>query len=165
MNRVAKTAKLHAFLSECQFCAATSTRDGRRISRNLFAQAFLTNAPVVPGHTLIIPNRCIDTADAMTPSEFAAVFELVEELKPALRATFGADGFNYAWNEGAAAGQTVPHFHLHLLPRRAGDTGVLGYDPRSFFYRTGPRDPSPIEELSSVAMSIRSNLPNLRNAS
>jgi diadenosine tetraphosphate (Ap4A) HIT family hydrolase len=151
--------------NQCQFCAKHSTKHLRRIARNGLAQAFLTNAPVVPGHTLIIPNRCIACIDDLNPDEVSAIFALLAILKPAFRDTLDAEGFNYAWNEGAVAGQTVPHLHLHVLPRRSGDIGVLGYDPRQFFYRTGSRDPSPIEDLTIVARSIRRRIQPLRRAS
>jgi diadenosine tetraphosphate (Ap4A) HIT family hydrolase len=140
---------------QCQFCTKHSTTTLRRIAQNGLAQAFLTNAPVVPGHTLIIPDRCVGGIDDLSAKEFSAIFTLLAVLKPALRDTFGAEGFNYAWNEGTVAGQTVPHLHLHVLPRRLGDTGVLGYDPRQFFYRTAPRDTSPIHDLAIIAESVK----------
>lgn len=142
----------------CHYCSPTSDRNLRRISENDLAEAFLTNAPVVPGHTLIIPRRCVSAFDELLPQELMAVFSLLDRIKLALRESFEADGFNYAWNEGNPAGQTVPHFHLHVVPRRIGDAGVLGYDPRQFFYRPGPRDPVHINSLAKTAAAIRSTL-------
>ena len=76
----------------------------------------------------------------------------------ALIKTFDADSFNFAWNEGSNAGQTVPHFHLHVLPRKKGDTGILEYEPRQFLYRTGSRAITPDEELKQVAALIEKNI-------
>jgi diadenosine tetraphosphate (Ap4A) HIT family hydrolase len=100
--------------------------------------------------------------DDLTQTEIEGIFDLRICVKPVLEEFFDADGFNYAWNEGQVAGQTVPHLHLHMLPRRKGDTGVLGYDPRQFFYRPGPRDCSSITDLSFLAIKIRGRL--YRNA-
>ena len=53
------------------------------------------------------------------------------------------------------AGQTVPHFHLHILPRKKGDTGITQYEPRIFLYRPGTRATLPQEELASLASLLR----------
>jgi diadenosine tetraphosphate (Ap4A) HIT family hydrolase len=80
------------------------------------------------------------------------------QLKAALLKVFQAEGFNYAWNEGKLAGQSVPHFHLHILPRKEGDTGILEYEPRKFLYRPGERETSPEQELNAVAELIKKEL-------
>lgn len=56
------------------------------------------------------------------------------------------------------AGQTVPHFHLHIVPRKQGDAGILEYEPRKFLYRPGSREEGPEAELQSVAAQIRAVL-------
>ena len=75
-----------------------------------------------------------------------------------MKKTFSAEGFNYAWNEGEIGGQAVPHFHLHMLPRKKGDTGIHEYDPRKFLYRPGSREISPDEELDAVVKEIKRHL-------
>ena len=94
----------------------------------------------------------------ITPEEITAIFALRAELKTALTKTFGATGFNYAWNEGKLAGQSVPHFHLHILPRSEGDTGITEYEPRQFLYRPGSREDSPEAELKAIASLIQKHL-------
>lgn len=69
-----------------------------------------------------------------------------------------AEGFNFAWNMGEEAGQSVPHFHLHVVPRKPGDTGILEYEPRKFLYRPGSRAVSPEEELQALARLVRNFL-------
>lgn len=128
------------------------------MARNDLAWAFLTNIPVVPGHILISPTRCVALFDDVTHEERAAIFDLQLKLKPVLQKLFGAQGFNYAWNEGKLAGQSVPHFHLHMLPRKEGDSGITEYEPRKFLYRPGSREDSPETELQDVAMLIKNSL-------
>jgi diadenosine tetraphosphate (Ap4A) HIT family hydrolase len=77
------------------------------------------------------------------------------KVKDVLTKLFGAEGFNYAWNEGEVAGQSVPHLHLHVLPRRHGDEGITEYEPRKFLYRPGSRAATPEAELQEVAKTIR----------
>jgi diadenosine tetraphosphate (Ap4A) HIT family hydrolase len=96
--------------------------------------------------------------EELTSEEREAIFELAKILKTALKKVFGATGFNQAWNEGIDAGQSVPHFHLHLVPRKEGDTGITGYDPRKFLYRPGSREKTPDSELSAVVEFIKKSL-------
>lgn len=142
----------------CVFCELPEIKNRGLIVQNNLAWAFPTNIPIVPGHLLIVPNRCVAKVEDLTASELTAIFELVFKLKPVLAKLFGATGFNFAWNDGISGGQSVPHFHLHMIPRKEGDSGILGYDPRKFLYRPGSREPSPEEELSAVARLIKTGL-------
>lgn len=96
--------------------------------------------------------------DDIRPEEWQAIHELTKKIKAALRQAFQAEGFNYAINEGSAAGQSVNHLHIHLLPRKRGDTGITEYEPRKFLYRPGSRETSPDSELDAVANQIRATL-------
>lgn len=136
------------------------THRDRLVAQNQLAFAFLSYIPIVPGHVLISPLRVVKTASQLTQEEWAAIFELKSAVCKALGHVFGAEGFNYAWNEGEMAGQTVPHFHLHIVPRKQGDMGIWQYDPRQFLYRPGSRARSPEEELKEIASYIRSVIPS-----
>ena len=84
--------------------------------------------PVSPGHVLVITHRVVPTFFECTAAEQQALMALVGEVKALLdeRLDPKPDGYNVGFNSGAAAGQTVPHVHVHVIPRYAGDTG----DPR-----------------------------------
>ena len=89
---------------------------------NNHAMAISDNFPLTPGHTLIIPKRHIASFFELTVEEQVAIFELLTEMRERLRESSSVpDGFNIGINDGAAAGQTVMHLHLHLIPRYAGD--------------------------------------------
>jgi diadenosine tetraphosphate (Ap4A) HIT family hydrolase len=77
--------------------------------------------PVSPGHTLIIPRRHIVTFFETTEEERLAMLRLLDEMKVRLDREHKPDGYNIGINNGAAAGQTVMHLHVHLIPRYAGD--------------------------------------------
>jgi histidine triad (HIT) family protein len=141
----------------CLFCGSDTVK-ARTIVENKLAFAFPTNIPIVPGHTLICPKRHRETIDDLTLPEIKAIFTLQKKIKRALRKTFKAKGFNYAWNEGVAAGQNMSHFHLHMLPRKVGDEGVTKYEPRKFLYRPGSRKAIPEKELLAVAKLIKSKM-------
>lgn len=82
--------------------------------------------PVSPGHSLIIPRRHLASFFELEPDERDGLIALLEEAKRRLDREFKADGYNVGINDGAAAGQTVPHLHIHLIPRFVGDQS----DPR-----------------------------------
>ncbi len=76
---------------------------------------------VSPGHVLIIPRRHISSWLDLTPEEHAAVSELIGFARKHLDAVYSPAGYNIGVNCGEAAGQTVMHAHLHLIPRYTGD--------------------------------------------
>lgn len=93
---------------------------------NELAFALRDGFPVSPGHTLVILRRLVATWFDATPEERAAIFELVDEVKCALDTEYHPDGYNIGINAGEAAGQTVMHLHIHVIPRYRGDVD----DPR-----------------------------------
>ncbi|NBV46386.1 MAG: HIT domain-containing protein, partial [Planctomycetia bacterium] len=107
--------------------------------------AFFDRFPVSPGHVLVITRRVVPTWFECTPAEQAALFELVSEVKGILdrRLAPPPDGYNVGFNAGAAAGQTVAHVHVHVIPRYAGDMpdprgGVRHVIPEKGNYLAGP---------------------------
>jgi len=78
------------------------------------------------GHTLIIPRRHVASFFECTAEERQAMLELLGAAKAVLDKAHAPDGYNIGLNNGAAAGQTVMHIHMHLIPRYAGDAS----DPR-----------------------------------
>jgi diadenosine tetraphosphate (Ap4A) HIT family hydrolase len=82
--------------------------------------------PVSPGHTLILPRRHVASIFDLDIMEKAAMLGALEEAKRALDREFSPAGYNFGVNDGKVAGQTIPHVHVHLIPRYEGDTD----DPR-----------------------------------
>ncbi len=142
---------------KCAYCEIPEIKE-RTIVKNGLAWAFPTNIPIVPGHTLISPIRCVAKYEDLTEAEKQAIEDIRVKICAALKKSFGAEGFNFAWNDGKDCGQSVPHFHLHVLPRKVGDTGIYEYEPRKFLYRPGEREATPEAELRAVANLIRENL-------
>jgi diadenosine tetraphosphate (Ap4A) HIT family hydrolase len=102
----------------CPFCTLESTRI---IISNDHAVTIRDGFPVSEGHTLIIPIRHIASLFEATVEEQAALLELLAQARQQLQDDLKPDGFNIGINDGSAAGQTVMHLHIHLIPRYAGD--------------------------------------------
>ncbi|MCB9731983.1 MAG: HIT family protein [Deltaproteobacteria bacterium] len=97
-----------------------------RVAENHLAFALRDGFPVSEGHTLLIPKRLVATWFDATRDEHLALLDLADLVKADLDRTLAPDGYNLGVNVGPAAGQTVMHLHLHLIPRYAGDVP----DPR-----------------------------------
>lgn len=103
---------------KCPFCKSDSSRT---ILSNANAIAIYDGYPVSPGHCLIIPKRHISSFFDATREEQTALFDLLADMQKILVKERNPDGFNVGINVGEAAGQTVMHLHIHLIPRYAGD--------------------------------------------
>jgi histidine triad (HIT) family protein len=85
--------------------------------------AFLDSNPLAPGHTLVIPKTGYRRVGEMPDDVASQVWSAVQELTPKVEDAVDADGVTIGVNDGEAAGQEVPHVHVHLVPRFDGDGG------------------------------------------
>jgi len=120
----------------CPFC--NPSREEIVLAHDL-CYARYDKFPVSPGHLLLGPYRHIPTLFDATDEELAALRALVREAKTLLDGRFHPDGYNVGVNVGKAAGQTVMHLHVHVIPRYAGDVadprgGVRGAIPEKRMY-------------------------------
>lgn len=121
----------------CLFCEIPSERI---IASNELAYAIRDGFPVTPMHTLIIPKRHAVDYFELTKDELLACHDLIHQLKESISEEDSAVvAFNIGMNAGEAAGQTVFHCHIHLIPRRSGDVenprgGVRHLIPNKGFY-------------------------------
>ena len=118
--------------SPCPFCTLPSDR--ATIAESATVYAIFDRFPVSKGHALVIPTRHVSNYFDLTLQEQMDCLILLNEVKAILQKQFNPDGFNVGINIQAAAGQTVPHAHIHLIPRYQGDVqeprgGVRGVIP------------------------------------
>jgi len=95
---------------------------------------------VSPGHTLVIPKRHVATFFELTPEEVADCMKLINEEKKLIDKEFNPDGYNIGVNIGSAAGQSIFHVHIHIIPRYKGDVenpqgGVRHVLPKKAHYK------------------------------
>lgn len=107
----------------CPFCAivAGGDPDVREVYRNEHVVAFFPTEPAVIGHVLVVPKRHMEDIWGLEPEESAELSTAVLRLSTALRSALLPEGLNVIQSNGEAATQTVPHLHVHLVPRRSGD--------------------------------------------
>ena len=102
----------------CVFCTLPFTRV---IDENDTAIVIRDGYPVSPGHTLLIPKRHTGSFFDLSEQERRELLALLDRAKLVLDKEFQPQGYNIGINDGAAAGQTVSHLHVHLIPRFDGD--------------------------------------------
>ncbi|MEJ2515588.1 MAG: HIT family protein [Gammaproteobacteria bacterium] len=107
----------------CIFCdIAAGHREASLVYADGSCLAFMDIHPVSRGHVLVVPRRHAARLQALEDDERAVLFRAAGRvLDAAIRSGFARDGANLLLNDGAAAGQHVPHLHLHVVPRRRGD--------------------------------------------
>ncbi|WP_202758107.1 HIT family protein [Delftia acidovorans] len=134
---------------QCLFCRLVA---GEIPSAKVFEDeqtiAFMDIGQVNPGHVLVASKRHAVTLLDLTPDEAGAVMRTAQRVAQAVQAAFDPDGISLFQANGAAGGQTVFHFHLHVLPRHGGDGVGLGW----------PRKEPGMQALQDYAERLRQAL-------
>jgi len=140
---------------ECRFCEiAQAAAPADVVWETADVVAFLDRRPLFPGHTLVVPRRHVATLDDLPEDLIPAVFGAARRLSGAVRRATGAQGTFVAMNN--VVSQSVPHLHVHVVPRTRGD-GLRGF----FWPRRGYDDDA---HRSAVAEAIRAALANRGDA-
>src|SRR3989344_915868 len=104
----------------CLFCDKENQKF-KLILENDFCVARWDEFPVSKGHTLIIPKKHTTSFFDLKEEELSKMFSLIKEAKNTIQKEYNPDGFNIGLNDGEAAGRTIHHLHIHLIPRYKGD--------------------------------------------
>jgi diadenosine tetraphosphate (Ap4A) HIT family hydrolase len=110
-------------LRSCPFC---QVEPARLVSACEAAIAIKDSYPITEGHTLVLPRSHVKSIFDLSSLEQGALWAFVAEIRLSLARKMSVDAFNIGINDGTAAGQTIEHAHIHLIPRRKGDV----IDPR-----------------------------------
>jgi histidine triad (HIT) family protein len=140
-------------LSDCAFCDIVAGRgDGVRVFEDEISLAFLDSRPLFPGHSLLVPREHFETLGDLPPELVEPLFSNVQLLARAVQAAMDAEGTFVAMNNRVS--QSVPHLHVHVVPRRRKD-GLRGF----FWPRRKYRDDA---ERDVAAEAVRHAVAELR---
>ena len=139
------TSPSHTFDENCAFCKIVRDDDGLRVYEDQQTLAFLDHRPLFPGHCLLIPKAHLETITDLPQSLLGPLFATVRMLSAAVEEGMRAEGTFIAANNRVS--QSVPHFHVHIVPRTKGD-GLKGF----FWPRRKYKGP---EEIASVLSALR----------
>jgi histidine triad (HIT) family protein len=139
---------------DCIFCdIASGRREAEIVLSDPFTLAFLDARPLFPGHTLVIPREHHETLAELPPALLAPLFTSVQRVERAVESAFEATGSFVAVNNRVS--QSVPHLHVHVVPRRPKD-GLKG-----FFW---PRHTYPDGAMAATAARLRDALARIAAA-
>jgi histidine triad (HIT) family protein len=111
-------------MTECLFCKIAAKEIPAKIIReDSRTVVFLDASPISPGHTLIIPKNHVSAIVDLSDEDLTAVFRMASEITARLTKAFDPAGFTIGINQGRISGQSIDHFHLHIIPRFEGDRG------------------------------------------
>lgn len=143
--------------------------------RQVFYESSLSRAivnlkPITPGHVLVIPKRVVSRVSQLSTEEMTDLFLSVHQISKGIEEFYCADAMNIAIQDGEAAGQSVPHVHVHILPRRKGDFqrndqvyDELDNQNLDKAYQTNFSDnrlPRSISAMEEEALKLRELFPN-----
>jgi len=137
-------------MTGCAFCAiAAGHKAAARVFEEQRCVAFLDARPLFLGHTLVVPRDHHETLIDVPPETLAAVFDLVRRVAGALEAGLSCQGSFVAVNNRVS--QSVPHLHVHVVPRTKGD-GLRGF----FWPRQSYADDAEVEDFRRrIALAMR----------
>lgn len=118
---------------DCIFCKIISGEiPSATIYENSKFKVIMDIAPANKGHVLILPKEHFDNIYDIDTATAGQLFELAALVARALKSVLDCDGMNILQNNGTVAGQTVFHFHMHIIPRYEGDTVNMGWKELSY---------------------------------
>ena len=103
----------------CPFCSENILQEAFASENGFLAMYNLS--PILPGHSLIIPQKHSGSLFDLTEDEISAFFSFARKITAFLSKTYASDAYDWSLQEGEAAGQSVEHLHLHIIPRNPGD--------------------------------------------
>jgi histidine triad (HIT) family protein len=136
---------------DCVFCAVVAGAEHHSVYRDAAVVAFLDHAPVIPGHTLVVPVTHYDTLDDIPDDALAPLFAVVKRVSIAVQSALGAEGSLTLSNTRIS--QSVPHVHVHVVPRRKGDKFFTPGRPFWMRQRYGPGQAEEIAEKLRRALA------------
>lgn len=115
---------------DCIFCKiANGDIPSKTIYEDEKFRVILDLGPATKGHALILPKDHADNLFELSEDTAGRAMTLAKKLATQMKEKLGADGFNLVQNNGSVAGQTVMHFHLHLIPRYENDGQHISWNP------------------------------------
>lgn len=119
-------------MTDCIFCKiAAGEIPSMRVYEDTACIATMDIGPASPGHVLVIPKKHYADITEVEDEVLGKLFAVAKRIGIRQKERLGADGFNVVQNNGTAAGQTVPHFHIHVIPRYENDGQMVSWQPTS----------------------------------
>lgn len=125
----------------CIFCDKKNIGKERTFAENRDFSARWDKNPVAPGHSIVISKKHVESFFKLSSEGILGMYDLIKKVKGITDRKYKPDAYNIGVNEGAAAGRTINHLHIHLIPRYTGDVenprgGVRNIIPEKGDYKS-----------------------------
>lgn len=147
-------------MNDCPFCAIVRGEDPvvREVARNGSVVVFFPTEPAVLGHSMVIPHRHVERFSDLTAEEVSQVMLAAQTVAQSIREAYQPDGINIIQSNGEAASQSVPHVHVHILPRWENDVVGEIWPPKSNY-------PEQEKDRELAKLRASTSLPNTNMSS
>lgn len=115
--------------------------------------ALYTHKPVLPGHVLIIPKRHVERFEFLTNEELTQIGQVVKKVDRTVQKVFGTSSYLLLQKNGKEVGQTVPHVHVHYIPRKSGEDSIVGFLINMFVANI--KSPIPAHEMDEIVAKLK----------
>jgi len=147
---------------KCPFCSSEINNQVFLQEKNMMAVYNI--APILPGHSMVIPRRHAETIFDLSEAELKELFTFSRKVTGLLMRVFDCVGFDWSLQESEAAGQSISHLHLHIIPRKPGDLEHPGKwyslleQQRNAIIDSPGRKPLDTDEISNIIAIIHNQI-------
>jgi len=136
--------------ASCPFCDPTVLEEQTFYEDELIV-ALYSNKPLFPGHCLIIPKRHIERFEELSDKEVSQLYQTLKKVNQVVAHVFETSAYLLLQKNGTEVGQSVPHVHMHYIPRQEGDDSTVKFIMRLFI----PKAPLSMEEMHENVEKLR----------
>lgn len=144
-----------SFPDHCAFCEPDVLQRQTFYEDDLVV-ALYTHKPVLPGHCLVLPKRHVERFEALTDEELTRMGQVIKKVDQAVANVFGTSAYLLLQKNGLEVGQTVPHVHVHYIPRKTGDHSTFSFLIN--MYLADLKGPISLDEMQETVEKLKQTL-------
>lgn len=140
-----------------QYCAFCDPKvlESQKFYEDDLVLALYTHKPIVPGHCLVIPKRHVSRFELLTEDEITQIGRVIKKVDQAVIKVFGTSSYLLLQKNGIEVGQSVPHVHVHYIPKKAGDYSILRFLIK--MYIANAKGPISADEMKETVDKLKIN--------
>ncbi len=148
------------FTEYCAFCDP-KVLDRQRFYEDDLVVALYTHKPILPGHCLVLPKRHVERFELLTDEEITQIGRVIKKVDQAVTKVFDTSSYLLLQKNGIEVGQSVPHVHVHYIPREKGDSSTFGFLVK--MYIANAKGPICADEMRETVEKLK-QATNLKNS-
>ncbi len=143
------------FTEYCAFCDP-NVLDRQKFYEDDLVLALYTHKPILPGHCLVLPKRHVERFELLTDEEITQIGRVIKKVDRAVTKVFGTSSYLLLQKNGIEVGQSVPHVHVHYIPRKNGDYSTFGFLVK--MYIANAKGPISSNEMQEIIKKLKQEI-------